>query len=114
MFRRIVEPHVPGPGEGELYRIIDLHGCQFPIYYGYYDERDRSNPTVDPMPVYPDFIAQPGYTPEGYRFVTKMQDACPYYIGNPAKEKECAECSHYCHGEDLLGICKCEMQRETK
>lgn len=99
------------PEEGTLYRVIDLHGCQFPIYYGYYDELDRNNPTVDPMPVYPDFIKSPRFTSEGYRFVTKMQDACNYYIGSLVKEKECAECSHYCHGEDLVGICKCQRMR---
>ena len=101
------------PEEGALYRVIRLYGCQFPVYYGYYDELDRKNPQVDPMPVYPDFIAQPQFTPEGYRFVTKMQDACQHYIGKLGHEKECADCSHYCHGEDLLGICKCQQRRKA-
>lgn len=111
MLQFFAGPNIPSHGEGELYKVIDLHGCQFLIYYGYYDELDRSNPTVDPIPVYPDFIAQPRFTAEGYRFVTKMQDACRHYIGAAAADKDCADCSHYCHGEDLLGICKCERQR---
>lgn len=104
----------PGPGEGELYRIIDLHGCRFPIYYGYYEELDRKNPAVEPMPVYPDFIAQPRFTPEGYPFVTKMQDTCRYYNGKTQVDRGCADCSYYHHGEDLLGVCKCERQRAVK
>lgn len=105
------KPGVPGPEEGALYKVIDLHGCRFPIYYGYYDELDRNNPTVDPMPVYPDFAAQPRFTAEGYRFVTKMQDACKHYVGEISQDNGCADCRYYHHGDDLLGICKCELHR---
>lgn len=112
MLRSFLKSNPSIPEEGELYREIHLYENKFPIYYGYYDELDRKNPTVDPMPVYPDFIVNPRFTPEGYRFVTKMQDACPYFMGDAKGERECAECGHYCHGEDLLGICKCEKQRK--
>lgn len=111
MFRILGNPGMLNPAEGELYRVIELHGCQFPVYYGYYDDQDRENPTVDPMPVYPDFIAQPRFTADGYRFVTKMQDACKHFAGDPAEDAGCADCGYYCHGEDLLGICKCRQQR---
>lgn len=106
-------PQTDVPEEGTLYRIIDLHGCSFPIYYGYYDELDRKNPTVDPMPVYPDFVANPHFSADGYRFVTKMQDACSHYRGEATAEKECADCVYYCHGEDLLGMCKYPGQNKS-
>lgn len=111
MLQFFTESRVPEHGEGELYKVIDLYGSRFPIYYGYYEELDRNNPTVEPMPVYPDFVAKPRFTSEGYRFVTKMQDTCRHYIGDDTEDKGCADCSHYCHGADLLGICKCEQQR---
>jgi len=105
------DDHSLRPKEGELYKIIDLYGSRFPIYYGYYEAQDRDNPAVDPMPLYPDFTRDLQFTPEGYPFVTKMQDACSYYLGQAAPEQDCADCGHYCHGEDLLGVCKCEHRR---
>ena len=111
MLRHLSENNTSSPKEGSLYRVIDLHGCRFSIYYGYYDELDRNNPTVEPMPLYPDFIKSPRFTKEGYPFVTKMQDACPHYLGRIKAENECADCSYYCHGQDLIGICKCEAYR---
>ena len=97
--------------EGELFKVIHIHGKQFPIYYGYYEECDRNNPVVEPMPIYPDFLTQPQYTEDGFPFVTKMQSACRYYRGQSANEQDCAECEYYKHGDELLGICVCMRNR---
>lgn len=91
--------------EGELYKIINLHGRVFEIRYGYYEECDRQNPIVKPMPIYPDLIKEPIFTNDGFRFVTKMQDACRYYKGKEVIDKGCAECEHYRHGAELIGVC---------
>ena len=111
MFQFFATPHSPEPVEGALYKTINLHGRQFSIYYGYYDELDRQNPMTDPMPIYPDLLADPQFTPDGYRFVTKMQDACPHFDGHSGPDKECAECLYYRHGDDLLGICLRQTQK---
>ena len=97
--------------EGELYKILSVEGVSFPLHYGYYDDRDRNNPLVDPMPIYPDFLANPQYTPEGRPFVTKMQDACRNYVGIASGCEECAECIWYQHGQELLGRCNCPENR---
>lgn len=109
-------PHSAAPSasqnqEGELFKIIHAHGKLFPIYYGYYEECDRVNPAVEPMPIYPDFITEPQYTQEGFPFVTKMQTACAHYRGRSAKEQDCADCEYYKHGDELLGICICMKNR---
>ena len=103
---------IPLLKEGDLYRIIQLHGHTFPLYYGYYADCERENPTIDPMPIYPDFLANPQYTADGFPFVTKMQDACPYYKGNKTNCNECAECEYYAHGDELLGLCICPKNRK--
>lgn len=95
----------PIPKEGDLYKEISLFGQQFRIFYGYYEECDRKNPAVDPMPIYPDFIGRPVFTPEGLPFVTKMQDACGEYRGKDTGCPECADCLYYQHGEALIGLC---------
>ncbi len=94
--------------EGELYKIINLYGRVFEIKYGYYEECDRQNPIVRPMPIYPDFVKEPIFTQEGFRFTTKMQDVCQYYKGKDIVDKGCAECEHYRHGAELIGICGCK------
>ena len=97
--------HPPPLKEGDLYKKIEIFGEIFEIYYGYYEKRERDNPQIEPMPIYPDFIINPKFTKDGYPFVTKMQDACAYYKGKPSKYSECAECEYYRHGDDFLGIC---------
>ncbi len=104
----------PGPREGALYKVVDLHGQQFPLYYGYYEEWERENPGVEPMPIYPDFLAQPQYTPEGFPFVTKMQDPCKHYQGEAGSYHDCAECSYYRHGDELIGICVCPENKQRE
>jgi len=100
--------------EGELYKVLNIEGKIFHLYYGYYEECERNNSLISPMPIYPDFKKSPQYTKEGLPFVTKMQDACQYYIGKRPKNfegSECAECEYYKHGDELIGICKCTYNR---
>lgn len=106
-------PQQPKPEEGLLYRCVTIYGHTFPLYYGYYEECDRINPEVDPMPIYPDFLKEPRFTEQGHPFVTKMQDACPYYRGKAGKCRECADCKYYQHGDDLLGICLCPKHQSN-
>ena len=100
--------------EGDLYKIINLQGCEFKIYYGYYEEIEKNNPTIEPMPIYPDFKETPQYTDDGFYFVTKMQDACKFYKGSPSMFKECAECQFFKEGDDLIGICICEENKNKQ
>ena len=99
--------------EGDLYKVVVLHGHSFPLYYGYYEEFERENTSVEPMPIYPDFLKKPKYTQDGYPFVTKMQDACTHYKGISNEFSECAECEYYLHGDELLGICTCPENKTT-
>lgn len=98
--------------EGDLYKVLNILGHTFKLYYGYYEECERENPAVEPMPIYPDFIKIPEYTDSGQAFVTKMQDACKHYKGKSSKFNECAECEHYLHGDDLIGICTCRQNKK--
>jgi len=115
MLRSILSPNgVPSHSEGELYKRLDIHGKVFEIKYGYYEECDRNNPVVEPMPIYPDFIKNPIYTNEGLPFVTKMQDVCQYYKGKDGVDNGCAECEYYRHGEELIGVCTCVENKKEK
>ena len=98
--------------EGELFKVIQLWEQSFPIYYGYYEQCDRENPAVDPMPIYPDFLKAPRYTQDGAPFVTQMQDICPHYCGKQSPSRECGDCRYYLQGEELLGICTCIRNRK--
>ena len=106
--------HPPAPQEGEIYKVIRIHGKAFEIPYGYYEECERNNLHVEPMPIYPDFSEAPCYTAEGMPFVTKMQDACSYYRGKPSDYRECADCEYYMHGDELLGACTCPKNRKSQ
>lgn len=105
------EPKRPNV-EGELYKRIEVEGKTFDLYYGYYEEKDRLNPLCEPIAIYPDFIAQPEYTDDGYPFATDMQDACEHYRGND-REGGCFGCVHYKRGEEFLGICTCPQKRRN-
>lgn len=111
IFARGVQDPSPTPQEGTLYKILQVQGSVFELYYGYYEERDRQNPAVEPMPIYPDFLNKPQYTGDGYAFVTKMQDACRHYEGKAIHCRDCGECAYYFHGQELLGICTCQANR---
>lgn len=91
--------------EGDLYKVLNVRGTEFPLYYGYYEEFERESPAAEPIPIYPDFLKEPVYTAEGFAFVTKMQDACKAYQGNTYDTNECGECMYFEPGEELIGIC---------
>ena len=101
----------PAPLEGDLYKRITAFGKTFELCYGYYEDFERQH--NDPMPIYPDFRKHPVYTEDGAPFVTQMQDACIHYAGNAAVDPDCASCKHFCHGEELLGICICGKNLNT-
>lgn len=56
--------------EGDLYKILEVFGTRFELYYGYYDEFERFSPFGEPIPIYPDFLSKPIYTMEGVPYVT--------------------------------------------
>ena len=99
------------PREGELYRVVNIHGKSFALHYGYYEECDRVNPLAHPIPIYPDFIEEPQYTDEGYAFVTMMQDACQHYDGKAEPDNDCSGCRYFRRREELFGICTCQANR---
>ncbi len=95
------------PKEGELFKVIQLHGKTFEIRYGFYEECDRNNHFAEPVEIYPDFIKHPQYTDEGYPFVTAIQSPCQHFRGEKNENSTCEECAHYSHCEELLAICRC-------
>ena len=99
--------------EGTLYKTVTVFDRVFELRYGYYEEFERQSRFGDPVPIYPDFIKTPQYTNEGYPFVTKMQELCKYG-SSQFEEGCCAECPHYCHGDEMIGICKCEENRRAQ
>ena len=101
------------PKEGELYKVVTTFGNTFELRYGYYEDYERENPTVEPMPIYPNFKEEPLYTDEGLPFVTMMQDACPHYKGEKKRtpDSTCDECKYFSHGEDWFGICTCPKNK---
>lgn len=116
MLRRLYKPHQPDPDapkEGDLYARIEHGGRTFELYYGYYEECDRQNPLVNPVPLYPDFLARPQYDNEGYPFATEIQDACEYYLGK-SYDDGCYSCKHYRRVIDFVGICTCEKRRKKQ
>ena len=95
----------PSPREGELFKIINIHGKIFEIKYGFYEDCDRYNRYAEPMEIYPDFIKEPQYTQDGIPFVTAMQLPCSDFKGKNDENSTCEECLFYKHCEELLGIC---------
>lgn len=109
------EKRPPLPREGELYKRLEAFGKVFVLYYGYYEECDRTNPFCDPIPIYPDFLKEPIYTEEGAPFVTAVQDACIHYKGeeSPNEDSTCAECKYFHQGEEWIGICACPKKKKS-
>lgn len=89
---------------GDFYKTINVFGGVFDIYYGYYDELEKTSKYSEPIPIYPDFIKEPRYNPEGYSFVTEMQDVCLHYDGK-ADIDSCYGCRSFRKGIELIGLC---------
>ena len=98
--------------EGDLYKIIKLHGATFEIRYGYYEETDRQ---FEPIEIYPDFIKNPVYTNDGFPFVTLMQDPCEHYkkcTDDP--DHDCSNCKYMERGDELIAVCRCDSRRKNE
>ena len=100
------------PKEGQLYKVLTVHGKEFPLYYGYYEEKDRYSKYNDPVEIYPNFIACPIYTDDGIPFATAMQDICKHFNGTKDEDSTCFHCSYYKKCEELLGICTCPKNKK--
>lgn len=92
--------------EGNIYGIFKVGDDIFEVRYGYYDEKDRIGKYSYPIPIYPDFLQNPRYNKEGYRYVTEMQDTCEHFEGKLLVDI-CCGCSHFKKGDDLIGLCLC-------
>lgn len=113
-FSKSNAPKEPIHREGELYKRINAHGVTFAIFYGYYDEKDKENPLIGPMEMYPDFTVAPVYTVDGTPFVTAMQKPCEHFQGVFDVDNTCYQCDHFEKCEDLLGICRCRSNRKNE
>lgn len=101
------------PKEGDLYKVIRLCGVTFELRYGFYEENDRYAQHAEPVEIYPDLIKNPQYTDDGIPFVTQMQLPCEYFVGKWDENAGCGDCACYRHGDELLGICSCQMNRKS-
>lgn len=102
------------PKEGDLFKVIHLHGRTFEIRYGFYEECDRHNQFAEPIEIYPDFLRHPQYTDNGTPFITAIQSPCSHFSGKRTPNSTCEECAHYLHGEELLGICTCPQNLKIR
>ena len=102
--------HTNEPKEGDLYKLVELHGVAFEIRYGYYEDIDRIH---EPIEIYPDFIKEPVYTNDGFPFVTLMQEPCEYFkrlTSDP--DCDCGNCRYMERGDELIALCRCESRRK--
>ena len=97
--------------DGDIYKVVTVHGESFELRYGYYEEFERG--VSEPIPIYPDFKHSPRYTKEGYPFVTQMQELCDDGKSQVDIDACCADCLYFGDGEDFIGICKCESKRQS-
>lgn len=96
--------------EGDLYKTFELDGIRFDIYYGYEDESERHFGELSP--VYPDFIAKPQYTKDGYPFAVAYQMECEHYAPKRNSDDDwCANCKFYDKREEYMGVCRCEKRK---
>lgn len=95
---------MPKPKEGDLFARVCVLGKTFEIYYGFYEEFERSSIYNDPVPVYPDLSKSPVFCDDGRMIVTEMQLACEKYSGNP-DEDSCGRCAHFRRDKMLFGLC---------
>lgn len=101
------------PHEGDIHEVICVGGHTFTIRYGYYTEAERNK--TEPIPIYPCFITDPHYTPEGHPLVTRIQDACEHYQAGEGEtgDEWCADCVHCFNEHTEIGICQCPQRKAT-
>ena len=100
----------PTPKEGEIFKIIELHGVAFEIRYGYYEECDRQ---FEPVEIYPNFLKIPIYTNDGFPFVTLMQAPCKHFkklTDDP--DLDCGNCKYMERGDELIAVCRCQNNKK--
>ncbi len=97
--------------EGDLYKILNVHGRQFEIRYGYYSDEERR--IWEPTPIFPNFTKTPLYTNDGMPYVTAEQDVCMHYKPgiHISDESWCNDCIFYESGEEIIGVCTCKKNR---
>jgi len=100
--------------EGDLYKRVTAFGKTFDLYYGYYEAFEREH--SEPIPIYPDFLADPQHTEDGHPFATQMQDMCDRGALRAAhlQDRCCGNCIYFKSGEDLFGICTCQTNRRNE
>lgn len=113
LFGNNSERSLSAPKEGDLFKNITLHGKEFEIKYGFYEERDRHTSFAEPVAIYPDFSRRPQFTDEGVPFVTQMQAPCEHFVGEADEDSGCGDCAFYRHGEELLGTCDCPANKQS-
>lgn len=97
----------PNVHEGDLYKIAEVAEFRFEIRYGYRDAGERQ--LWGPSPQYPDFLAQPHFTREGFPLATAYQDVCAHYRAKASASGEgwCDDCIHFQKLEEYIGLCRC-------
>ena len=111
LFGTDTTPKPPTPKEGDLFKVIKLHGETFEIRYGYYEEIDRQN---EPMEIYPNFLETPVYTNDGFPFVTQMQEPCEHYKKKGTdSDRDCGSCAYMEYGDELIAVCRCKKNRKV-
>ena len=98
------------PIEGDIFEVVCVGGHRFTIRYGYYEDTERE--ITDPIPIYPCFIKNPHYTPDGQPLVTRVQDVCEHYAPAGDGDGWCADCIHYSGAESEIGICSSKHRRK--
>lgn len=101
----------PAPREGDLYKEVTVSDKTFRLVYGYYENFERDIPFNEPMPIYPNLIEEPHYTPEGLSIVTAMQNVCKFYKGKKDEDSSCSDCGFFQISEDLFGLCNCPQNK---
>lgn len=101
--------------EGTLYKITEVEGTRFELYYGY-DSEEEKRRGWEPTPIYPDFIGQPQYTASGLRFANAFQEVCSHYHKKPTENDDdwCDLCEHFERGDDYIGVCKCQRNKKNE
>ncbi len=86
---------------------IDGMIVEIPLHYDEMVERDLED--------YPDFAADPVYTPEGRPLTVCIDDACKFAEAiEPPRLVDCSDCRFFRRAAEgtLFGVCECEYKRK--
>lgn len=99
------------PNEGDLYKTITVGDLTFEIRYGYYAENERGR--VEPLPIFPDLVADPVFTSRGFPVTAYVQHPCKYYKPqHPSRPEDwCGDCRYYDGGQAKMGRCLCPKRK---